>query len=132
MPRTEVHFPARSLRGRRAGRGIPITQYREVGDETEPWSKPRRFRPVAKLPGKRRAWLALTLVVVGYFAPLLVQAAGGTDVWGVVAGGLLCFGGAVLGWRARDSRGRGIAWTAVAMSIAFTFAYLVVFRALRT
>ena len=109
-----------------------MAQYRKVGDETEPWHKLRRFRPVTKLPGKRRAWLALTLVVAGYFSPLFVQAAGGADVWGVVAGGLLCLGGVVLGWRARDSRGRGIAWTAIVMGIAFTFAYLVAFRALRT
>ena len=109
-----------------------MAQYRKFGDETKPWHKLRRFHPITRLPGRRRAWLALTLVVVGYFAPLLVQAAGGGDVWGVVVGGLLCIGGVVLGWRARDSRGRGIAWTAIVMGIAFTFAYLVAFRALRT
>jgi len=108
-----------------------MTQYRKVGDETQPWHKLRRFRPVTRLPGKRRAWLALMLVVVGYFAPLWVQRAGGADVWGVVAGGLLCLGGVVLGWRARDSRGRGIAWTTIVMGSAFTLAYLVAFRALR-
>ncbi len=108
-----------------------MSQYRKVGDEAQPWPKLRRFRPITRLPGKRRAWLALTLVVVGYFAPLLVQVVGGTDVWGIVAGGLFCIGGVVLGWRARDSRGRGIAWTAIVMGLAFAFAYLVAFRALR-
>ncbi len=107
-----------------------MTQYRKVGDTKQPWPKLHRFRPVTKLPGKRRAWLALTLVVVGYFAPLLVQAAGGSDFWGIVLGALICAAGAWLGWRARDSRGRGIAWTAVVMGVAFAFAYLVAFRAI--
>lgn len=108
-----------------------MTQYPKFGDRPSPWPKLRRFRPVTKLPGKRRAWLALALVVAGYFAPLFVQAAGGSDDWGIVAGGLVCAAGAWLGWRARDSRGRGIAWTAVVMGVCFTFAYLVAFRALR-
>ena len=104
-----------------------MAQYRRVGDKTQPWPKLRRFRPVTKLPGKRRALLALTLVVSGYFTPAVVP----SDFWGIVAGGLICAAGAWLGWRARDSEGRGLAWTAVVMGIAFTFAYLVAFRALR-
>ena len=108
-----------------------ITQYRKVGERKQPWPKLRRFRPITKLPGKRRAYVALALVVIGYFVPLVVQVAGGSDVSGIVVGGLVCAVGAIVGWRARDSRGRGIAWTAVVIGTAFTFAYLVAFRAIR-
>ncbi len=105
-----------------------MTQYQKFGNRTPPWPKLRRFRPITRLPGKQRAWIALATVVGGYFAPLLVQAAGGSDLLGVVVGGGLCVAGIVIGWRARDSHGRGIASTAVVMGAAFAFAYLVLFR----
>jgi hypothetical protein len=103
-----------------------MMQYRGIGDDTPPRSKLRPFRPTTKLPGKRRAWLALALVIIGYGTPAVVK----SDFTGIVLGGLICATGAVVGWRARDSHGRGIAWTAVFMGASFTFAYLVALRAL--
>ena len=105
-----------------------MTQYRKIGDAKPPWPKLRRWRPTTRLPGTRRAWVALAVVIVGYFAPLLVQLAGGSDFTGVIVGALICIRGAVLGWRARDSRGRGIAYTAVVLGGTFTFAYLILIR----
>lgn len=103
-----------------------MTQYRKIGDDTPPWPRLRPFRPITKLPGKRRAWLALSLVIIGYGTPAAVK----SDFTGIVLGGLICATGAVVGWRARDSHGRGIAWTAILMGAGFTFAYLVALRAL--
>ena len=105
-----------------------MTQYHKIGDAKSPWSKLRRFRPITKLPGKRGAWTALTMVVLGYFAPLLVQVTGGSDFTGVVVGALLCIGGIVKGWRSRDSRGRGVAWVAIVAGVTFGFAYLILIK----
>ena len=101
-----------------------MSQYRKFGDEAPPWARLRKFRPITKLPGKYGAWIALVMVILGYFAPLLVQVTGGSDYTGVVVGALLCIGGIIKGWRSRDTRGRGIAWVAIVVGVTFGFAYL--------
>lgn len=104
--------------------GARMTQYRRTGDKKTPWPGLRPFRPITELPGKRLAWLALALVVIGYGTPAAVK----SDFTGIVLGALICATGIVVGWRARDSRGRGIAWTAIVLGVWFTFAYLVALR----
>jgi len=105
-----------------------MTQYRKFRDERPPWPKLRRFRPITRLPGKRGAWTALILVILGYFAPLLVQVAGGSDFTGILIGAALCIGGIVKGWRSRDSHGRGVAWVAIITGVTFGFAYLILMK----
>jgi len=104
-----------------------MAQYRKVGDEAPPWPRLRRFRPITRLAGKRGAWIALSIVSLGYFAPLLVQLVGGSDFTGVAIGALLCIGGVLRGWRSRDSHGRGIAWVAIVAGVAFGYGYLILF-----
>ena len=105
-----------------------MTQYHKIGDKESPWPKLRRFRPITKLPSSRGSWIALSLVLLGYFSPLLVQVVGGSDFTGVVVGALLCIGGIVKGWRSRDSRGRGVACVAIVAGVTFGFAYLILIK----
>jgi hypothetical protein len=101
-----------------------MPQYRKFGDKASPWPKLRRFRPITRMTGKRGAWTALIWVILGYFAPLLVFAAGGSDLTGNLFGTMLCIGGAVKGWNSRDSRGRGVAYVAAYLGAFFGLLYL--------